>query len=432
MILGGIQWVNVQGGISHVTLEPTSHCLCGLPEDVTLYFLQGCERDTFVRQSLYDPADQRAQENLQNPPEAAEPPVDSPPDDEKKAFVEDHVFHWDQHVDSVTESTLLERTPACGFDYLYHLEVPEDNVSELLSQVWHRHSHSNRIPFNSIETWFVFYSVWFWNRSARSWSTATWPRELYFAWRWVRSSWKCPTACATVWAPWCTPSASTTIRNTRPPPLPHSGHHRVTASARRLSMNSSLWPITCPPVSTRSDCHPLTAILRDSLGFDSFGVDWLEVSNKDSLTIYRYPSGWEERREGGREGGRRFFYWFRSGSFLRLRGGFLIEILELGWLHLLVTRRWRRCGHWSCCRFIRTIRRSTSSGFWNAASPGSSRRRIIPQRPPRSLLQIVSPLQRLPLPLIMRTTLAIRILRSLTRILFLKEEDPLFIQTILC
>ena len=302
MILGGIQWVNVQGGISHVTLEPTSHCLCGLPEDVTLYFLQGCERDTFVRQSLYDPADQRAQENLQNPPEAAEPPVDSPPDDEKKAFVEDHVFHWDQHVDSVTESTLLERTPACGFDYLYHLEVPEDNVSELLSQVWHRHSHSNRIPFNSIETWFVFYSVWFWNRSARSWSTATWPRELYFAWRWVRSSWKCPTACATVWAPWCTPSASTTIRNTRPPPLPHSGHHRVTASARRLSMNSSLWPITCPPVSTRSDCHPLTAILRDSLGFDSFGVDWLEVSNKDSLTIYRYPSGWEERREGGREG----------------------------------------------------------------------------------------------------------------------------------
>ena len=141
MILGGIQWVNVQGGISHVTLEPTSHCLCGLSEDVTLYFLQGCERDTFIRQSLYDPASQNlaeAEVDPQSPAEAAESQPDaqlSPDDGVKKASGEQHVFHWDQHVKNVTESTLLERTPACGFDYLYHLDVPEDNVSELLSQV---------------------------------------------------------------------------------------------------------------------------------------------------------------------------------------------------------------------------------------------------------------------------------------------------------
>ena len=119
VLLAGIQWVNVQGGISHLTLEPAAHCLCGVPEDASLYFVQGCERDTFMRKSLYDATELDPQD--QNKP----------------------VFQWEEHIGTVTESTLLERTPALAFDYLYQLEVPEDNVSELLSQVGSELEYSN-------------------------------------------------------------------------------------------------------------------------------------------------------------------------------------------------------------------------------------------------------------------------------------------------
>lgn len=35
----------------------------------------------------------------------------------------------------MTESTLLERTPAFALDYVYKLEIPDDMTSERLSEV---------------------------------------------------------------------------------------------------------------------------------------------------------------------------------------------------------------------------------------------------------------------------------------------------------
>lgn len=113
--LDGVERVSVQGGMSHVTLEPASpYCLCGWPEEVSLYFLQGCERTSFLRQSLY----------------SVEPLEDQTP----PLSVQDR-RDWDLHVQSVTEATLLERTPALGFDFLYQLELPEENGSDYLSKI---------------------------------------------------------------------------------------------------------------------------------------------------------------------------------------------------------------------------------------------------------------------------------------------------------
>ena len=97
VLLAGVEWVDVQGGISHLTLEPAQSCLCGVAEEVTLYFLQGCERSAFLNRSLYDPD---CDENL-NQQSRPNP-----------------VCHWEHHIQSVTEATLLERTPALAFDYL--------------------------------------------------------------------------------------------------------------------------------------------------------------------------------------------------------------------------------------------------------------------------------------------------------------------------
>lgn len=114
----GIEWVDVQGGISHLTLEPSSPCcLCGVPEEMTLYYLQGCERGAFLNGSLYDP-----DENV----------VESKPN-----------CHWEDHVQRKTEATLLERTPALGFDYLYQLELPSEITSEYLSQLGSELEYSN-------------------------------------------------------------------------------------------------------------------------------------------------------------------------------------------------------------------------------------------------------------------------------------------------
>lgn len=116
--LVGIEWVDVQGGISHLTLEPSSqYCLCGVPEETTLYYLQGCERAAFLKDSLYDP-----DENLVEPKPNCQ---------------------WEDHVQRKTEATLLERTPALGFDYLYQLELPGEMASEYLSQLGSELEYSN-------------------------------------------------------------------------------------------------------------------------------------------------------------------------------------------------------------------------------------------------------------------------------------------------
>lgn len=42
---------------------------------------------------------------------------------------------WDFHLFTVTETTLLDRTPAFAMDYVYRLEIPDDITSEQLSEL---------------------------------------------------------------------------------------------------------------------------------------------------------------------------------------------------------------------------------------------------------------------------------------------------------
>lgn len=42
---------------------------------------------------------------------------------------------WDFHLFTITETTLLERTPAFALDYIYRLDIPEDMTSERLSEL---------------------------------------------------------------------------------------------------------------------------------------------------------------------------------------------------------------------------------------------------------------------------------------------------------
>ena len=138
VVLAGVDWVNVQGGVSHLTLEPTSHCLCGSAEDPSFYFLQGCERTAFLHNTLYCDAT-----------ETIGTPSSSSTTEEERH----NVFQWQQHMASVTEATLLERTPAVGFDYLYKVDLDDlgagadgdgdGNGSELLSQLGSDLEYSN-------------------------------------------------------------------------------------------------------------------------------------------------------------------------------------------------------------------------------------------------------------------------------------------------
>lgn len=42
---------------------------------------------------------------------------------------------WDFHMLTVTESSLLERTPAFASDFLYQVEIPDDISSDRLSEL---------------------------------------------------------------------------------------------------------------------------------------------------------------------------------------------------------------------------------------------------------------------------------------------------------
>lgn len=42
---------------------------------------------------------------------------------------------WDYHVETTSEATLLERTPALAMDLIYQLDIPDDMTSERLSEL---------------------------------------------------------------------------------------------------------------------------------------------------------------------------------------------------------------------------------------------------------------------------------------------------------
>lgn len=54
---------------------------------------------------------------------------------ENKGEKKNYNISWDYHLDTVTEATLLERSPAVAIDYIYQLEMPDDMSSEQLSEL---------------------------------------------------------------------------------------------------------------------------------------------------------------------------------------------------------------------------------------------------------------------------------------------------------
>ncbi|XP_075230064.1 vacuolar protein sorting 13B isoform X2 [Lycorma delicatula] len=88
-------WTNVLMGISHISIVPSGDCCCGTSEQNQLTYLTcGSRQDTFLSGSLFgNTTSRRIQEKS-----------------------------WDYHIATVTETLLLEKTPAVAVDYLYAVE----------------------------------------------------------------------------------------------------------------------------------------------------------------------------------------------------------------------------------------------------------------------------------------------------------------------
>ncbi|KAF2899131.1 hypothetical protein ILUMI_07040 [Ignelater luminosus] len=113
----GIKWFHCSSGISQAVLLPVGQCSCAHPETPegvlpTEYLKAGIISMAHKSDSLFD--SQAAENNGQN---------------------RTYNTSWDQHTATVTEASLLERTPAFASDFLYQLEIPDDISSERLSEL---------------------------------------------------------------------------------------------------------------------------------------------------------------------------------------------------------------------------------------------------------------------------------------------------------
>ena len=104
----GATWVNVRAGLCSLQVCPVGSPL----ETVGHYILTGAESDRFMEGSLFD-----QKEETQRRPSVGDKP------------------DWDAHLETVTEATLVERSPAFALDYLYNIEMPGDLASEDLSEL---------------------------------------------------------------------------------------------------------------------------------------------------------------------------------------------------------------------------------------------------------------------------------------------------------
>ncbi|XP_067008128.2 intermembrane lipid transfer protein VPS13B [Anabrus simplex] len=126
-VIHGVGWLNAQVGISYANLQPYGDCFCGLKEGNAKqdyhelwYFSAGSEQNNYVSESLFDPTST-----------------------ENKGQKKSYNVSWDYHLATVTESLLLERSPALAVDYLYMLEIPDDFTSERLSELGSDLEYSN-------------------------------------------------------------------------------------------------------------------------------------------------------------------------------------------------------------------------------------------------------------------------------------------------
>ncbi|KDR22947.1 Vacuolar protein sorting-associated protein 13B [Zootermopsis nevadensis] len=133
-VMHGAGWLNVQTGVSQVTVEPYGDCFCGVKEaaistsaiEMKDHKVTGNEQNNYLADSLFDPA---AVENK----------------GEKKTYN----MSWEDHLSTVTEALLLERSPAIAVDFLYMLELPDDFNSERLSELGSDLEYSN-LPEKSL------------------------------------------------------------------------------------------------------------------------------------------------------------------------------------------------------------------------------------------------------------------------------------------
>uniref|UniRef100_A0A1B6L4K0 Chorein N-terminal domain-containing protein n=1 Tax=Graphocephala atropunctata TaxID=36148 RepID=A0A1B6L4K0_9HEMI len=86
-------WTNLQMGISQASVKPDGDCCCGLSEPTQMVYLSsGSMLEEFLSGSLFDKV---------------------------SSHLEDRIRHsWKYHLESVSETIMLERTPALAVDYL--------------------------------------------------------------------------------------------------------------------------------------------------------------------------------------------------------------------------------------------------------------------------------------------------------------------------
>lgn len=111
-------WAVLQAGVSQISLTPLSHPSLPL-EHTASYLLSGCEGEGFLRGSLHQ-AEQGSEEGT--------------PPRELQGLEQET---WEQHLEAWSEQRLLERSPALALDYMYCLELGEEQDSASLSDLEH-------------------------------------------------------------------------------------------------------------------------------------------------------------------------------------------------------------------------------------------------------------------------------------------------------
>ena len=114
-------WVNVQAGVSQLLVSPV-----GAPSEVVEhYIVSGAEGNKFLDNSLFAP-----EFGSEETPMARE-------------LRDLKVPCWETHMERTTEAALLERSPALGMDYVYHVDLPSEGQSDSLSELETDLEHSN-------------------------------------------------------------------------------------------------------------------------------------------------------------------------------------------------------------------------------------------------------------------------------------------------
>ncbi|XP_044753199.1 vacuolar protein sorting-associated protein 13B isoform X2 [Coccinella septempunctata] len=124
-ITHGPKWLNSTFGISEILLSPLGYCSCSVMESP-----EGCKPIPYLRigsqssyykfNSLFDA------DALEN-----------------KGAKKHYNNCWDYHLINLTESVLLERTPAFAVDYIHEMAITEDLTPEKLTEMTSNLEYSN-------------------------------------------------------------------------------------------------------------------------------------------------------------------------------------------------------------------------------------------------------------------------------------------------